>query len=129
MNSILPLMVSIGSLSEIKFPTRVLQKSGTYQSNGMSPDEFLDDLIISFVQIHCGIPGWTFCVLSHRCYQACALLLLWVVGPLSMSSILYALGFSHGPGLNAYIVLCCHPFVVSVVFTEMLRSCKNFLSF
>ena len=37
LNSILPSVVSIGSLSLIRSPTLVLQKSGTYQSRAMVP--------------------------------------------------------------------------------------------
>ena len=64
LNSILPPVVSIGSLSVIKSPTRVLTKFGTYQSRAIVPcflDEFLNGFLFGLVQIYCGIHGWIWC--------------------------------------------------------------------
>ena len=47
LNSILPLVVSIGSLSVIKSPTRVLQKFGTYQSRAIVPFLLTNSLMAS----------------------------------------------------------------------------------
>ena len=50
-----------------------------------------------------------------------------------MSSILHALGFSHGSGLNTYDVLCCHPSVDVWIFVyyalvNVFRLLLNFVS-
>ena len=47
LNSILPLVVSIGSLSVIRSPTQVLQKFGTYQSRAIVPYLLTNFLMVS----------------------------------------------------------------------------------
>ena len=51
LNSILPLVVSIGSLSVIKSPTRVLQKFGTYQSRAIVPCFLMNSLMASSLDL------------------------------------------------------------------------------
>ena len=95
LNSILPLVVSIGSLSLIRSPTQVSLMFGTYQSRPIVPCLLTNSLMTSSsvlcrftVEFMAGSGVSEFCYpLPCSCYWVFVLYLLWVVTQLSLSSM------------------------------------------
>ena len=90
LNNILPSVVSSGSLSFIRSPTLVLQKSGTYQSRAMVPCFCTNSLMASSLVLcnSTGIHVWVWWALQ----------LFWI------GFVFYAL--CHSSRLNACVVVC-----------------------
>ena len=90
-NSILPSVVSSGSLSFIRSPTLVLQKSGTYQSRAMVPCFHTNSLIVSSLVLCNSTVGFMTgfgapcnCSVSASLSMHCVIALVWTPALLSV---------------------------------------------
>ena len=85
LNSILPSVVSSGSLCSIRSPTLVLEKSGTYQSRAMVPFLHTNSLMASYLVLCSstggfvsGFSGPCNCAVTASFSMHCAMALVWM---------------------------------------------------